>query len=646
MDRFHVSARLAVATIVVFGMIAGGTAAGWVAAGSSDAPNVEDPDIRATVAALAVARHARSLAEIASARTRPDMSPEALEESRASIDAEGAEVRRQLDVLAGAGREDAASRLSDLLDELMLNAQQLEDARPEFAQILRESASSRQKLIADTSWRLLPAAVASEDDLFYSIVTGGDRERDASQTTDTISVEDLLLYARLALLTQQVDQGYIALEVATRLPDIEFIGTVEENVNLVMHQLRDNLDYFSKIDHEDLDPMLVPLARDLVDAAYGETNLIDMMKARLTLDAQEAQLAASIDAVSSSLQTEVDAVLERVIDDMALTDSRRETAMALQAALAVNQHAVAATSHSSARTNASTTLAQIPEIRDAVAGDISAIRRGLDALGDVGYGSVVSHMYAEVDRFESNTERIQDGRPDLAAALQSAARERAQLRSFVDYQLEPAVVVSLDNQLYYMLTGRSELKDDGSVDLDPLSQVELMRYRHLSSVYTSIFRTFSGLIIAIIMTEPTLVGEGEERFITASHRLEKSIEFLEEEGGTELDSQVVPLARQFIALGNGESNVFDSLRHRLPLIASESELIEDNQQIHSGLRADIDALLDRILEDAVSTAGDSGAGESGRRTMVLVIGILAGVVTLLVAALIARRDAAGSARTG
>jgi len=247
-------------------------------------------------------------------------------------------------------------------------------------------------------------------------------------------------------------------------------------------------------------------------------------------------------------------------------------------------------------------------------------------------------MYSEIDRFESNAERVNDSRPELAAALQSAARERAQLRSFLDYQLEPAVVASLDNQLYYMLTGWSEFSDDGSVDSDPLSHVELMRYRHLASIYTSLFQTFSGLIIAIIMTEPTWIGVGEERFITASHRLEKSIDSLEVLGGTELDPQVVPLARQFVGFGSGESNVFDSLRHRLPLIGSESELIEANQQIHSGLQADIDALFDWILQDAVSPAGDSGAGTSSTRTIVLVLGIVAAVITLLVAAFVARRN--------
>ena len=214
----------------------------------------------------------------------------------------------------------------------------------------------------------------------------------------------------------------------------------------------------------------------------------------------------------------------------------------------------------------------------------------------------MAHLYPELDRLDSVAERILGGRPELAGALQSAARERAQLRSFVDYQLEPAVVASLDNQLYYMLTGRSEFRDDSAVASDRLSHVEFMRYWHLSSVYSSLFRTFSGLIIAIIMTEPNLIAEGEERFATASHRLGKSIDFLEEEGGAELDPGLIPLARQFIAFGNGESNVFDSLKHRLPLVASERASIEAGRQIHSGLRDDMDALLDGVLSSAASSA--------------------------------------------
>lgn len=597
MNRLRGSAGLAVAALVALGIVAGSTVAAWAATASSDPLQHGDPEIRATAAAMAVARHARSLTGTASVRTRADMSPEAMAESKASIDADAAEAHRQLDLLAGAGREDAAARVRQLLDELTLNAQRLEDGRPEFARILRDSQHNRQQLIAATSWQLLPAALASEDDLFHRIVSGrGD--------ADAVSVEDLLLYARLALLTQQVDQGYIALEVATRQTDSEFIGTVEEAANLVMYQLRESIESLADADHADLDPTLVPLARDLVEAAYGEANLIDLMKTRLRLDEREAQLVDAVRTVSSSLQTEIDAVLAQVIG--ALMETDRETAMALQAALAVSQHAAAAASLSSEPTTANTPTAGLPQVRAAVAAHLSEVREGLDALAELTYGTAVADLYAEIDRFESTTGRIHDGRPDLAVALQSAARERAELRNFVDYRLEPAVVASLDNQLYYMLTGRSEFRDGDAADSAPLSHAELMRYWHLASVNNALFRTFSGLIIAIIMTEETLIGEGEERFGTASHRLERSIEFLEEAGGPDLDPQLVPLARQFIAFGNGESNVFDSLRHRLPLIASERDSIEVGQQINSRLQTDMDALLDDIIQAATSPPGVSG----------------------------------------
>ncbi len=590
MDRLHAPARFAVVALVVLGLAAGPTAPGRAAVESSDPADDGGPHVRTTVAALALARHARSLADTASARTGADMSAETMAASRVTIDANGAEARRQLDVLAGVGHEDAAARMRRSLDELLQKARQVEDGRRELARVLRDSRTNRQELIAATSWQLLPAALASEDDLFYRVLGGG-----------AVSVEDLLLYARLALLTQQVDQGYIALEVATRLPDREFMGTVEENVNLVMYQLRENIEGFSATDLEGLDPALVPLAGDLVDAAYGETNLIDLMRTRLRLDGQEAGLVEAVHAVSSSLRTEIDAVLEQAVADLELAETNLDAAKALKASLAVSRHAAAATSRASSPTTATTPIGEAPETGDAVGAHLSGMRQGLDALGAAGYEAAVAHLYPEIDRLGSAIERIHAGRPELARALQSAARQRAELRSFVDYRLEPAVVASLDNQLYYMLTGRSEFRDGGSVDAEPLSRLEFLRYWHLASAYNSLFRTFSGLIIAIIMTEPDLIGEGEERFITASHRLEKSIDFLEREGGAELDAQLIPLARQFIAFGNGESNVFDSLRQRLPLIASEKELIATSRQIHAGLQDDMDALLDGILQEAASS---------------------------------------------
>ena len=162
MSPLRASARLALATFLALGIVPAGSAAerAW------------DSHLKATAAALDVARHARSLADTAATRTRADTSEAAMAASRASIDAAAAAARQRLDVLASAGHERAAAPVRELLDALVQGAHRIEDGRPQFAESLRDSESNRERLIAATSWQLLPAALASEDDLFYRILPG------------------------------------------------------------------------------------------------------------------------------------------------------------------------------------------------------------------------------------------------------------------------------------------------------------------------------------------------------------------------------------------------------------------------------------------------------------------------------------------
>ena len=626
MGRLRVSARPATITLVVFAVIAASTAVAWVAVGDSATQTTDEPDIEAVATALAVVRQVQSLADAATVSTHPSMTPEILAESRASLDAAVETLTGQIDDLQDAGYEQASATMRELTDELARKSAEVEDRRPALAEVRRESERRRQEIIAMTNWELVPAAVASEDDVFYGLITDGG---------EAVTPDDLLRYSRLALMTQQVDQGSVLLEVAARQSDIAFVATVEENVDLVMYQLSDSLDVFAEDTRQDLQPTLIPLASGLVDGAYGEANMIDMMKTRLGLAAREASDIAAINGILASLQAEASTVLAQAVGSLAAVDGYSEIAALLNAALAVDRHVSSVVAASVTRTTPTTPLADLPAARDASAADLSGVRQQLDVLDGAGHGDAVVSMRTAVDGLQSDVEGIHDGRPGLVEALQSAAGQRAQLRAFFDYQLRPAVVSSLDNQLYYMLTGRSEFIEDGVSGSEPLSHEELLRYRHLTLIFNSLFRTFSGLIIAIIISEPTLIAEAEERFATAAHRLEASIAYLEQEGGSEVHPQLVPLARQFIAFGNGEANFFDSLRHRLPLIAQEAGLIGSSRQATFELQAGVDALLDEVLEDAAAL--DPDADEPDARVIVLVIGIVAAIATLLLAAEVARR---------
>ena len=627
MGRLRVSARLATITLVVFAVIAASTAVGWVVAAESAAETPDEPDIGAVTTALAVVREVQALADGATARTHGGMTPDALAESRASLDAAAEALYTQLDVLRSAGFGQASAEMRVLIDELVARASEIEDGRPQLADVLRESERRRQEVIATTNWQLLPAAVASEDDVFYGLIT---------DDGDAVALEDLLRYSRLALLTQQVDQGSVLLEVAARQPNIAFIATVEENIDLVMYQLADSLEVFAEGAQEDLDPTLIPLSHGLVDAAYGEANMIDLMKVRLGSGAQEARNVAAFNQTLASLQAQAATLLSQAIGSVGSFDGYRGIAEVLTAAMAVDRHLGSLSAASASRSTPTTPLGDLPAARDAATADISGIRQNLDILDAAGHGDAVARMRTSVDQMQADVGHIHDGRPELTGALQAAEGQRAQLRAFFDYQLRPAVVSSLDNQLYYMLTGRSEFADGVPTDSDPLSHSELMRYRHLTLVFSSLFRTFSGFIITFVISEPTLIAEAEERFATAAHRLETSIAYLEREGGSEVHPQLAPLTRQFIAMGDGEANLFDSLRHRLPLIAQEAALIESSRQASRTVQSDLDALVDGVLVDAATL--DPDAGRPDAQVIVLVLGIVAAIVTLLIAAAVARRD--------
>ena len=595
MECLRIPLRWAAATacLIVFPIISA------TASEKSVSAHDQSSNIHVVVAVLDVIRNVESIVATASVKTSAGMTPEAMAESWISIDTYAAEARQQLDLLALANHEDYALRMHGLLDELVLNAQILEEGRLQVAQILRDLQSSRKQLIAATNWHLLPAAITSEDDLFYRMVYS---QRDTnSQTASTISIEDMKLYDRLASLIQQVDQGSMILEIATRLPGgRQYVSTVEENLNLAMYQLRENIESLADTHSDDLAPTLIPFVQDLIDAAYGEANLIELMKTRLRLIEQETKLSRTVATVSATMLIELNALLEQAIADIELTETEVDIARVLRAALKVQWHTSEVASYSAVPTTANTSLVDNPETYSVVTAHISGIHKELDTLSDLGYDYAVAQLRPEIERLDAVTGQINGGRPELASALRAAGKQRAELRTFMDYKLKPAVIVSLDNQLYYMLTGRSEFRNGDQTDMDSLSHLEYMRYWHLASINISLFRTFSGLIIALIMTEPTLIGEGEERFFTASHRLERSIDFLEQNGGPDMDPKLPELARHFIAFGNSESDFFDSLRLRLPLIAAENELRETARQIDSRLQADVDILLDDIFQNAMS----------------------------------------------
>ena len=569
---------------------------GQLAVASTVELDENNSDVLAGVIALDVIDHANSLRAKASTRTHAETSSHWIGKTRIELELEVEVTRQKIARLSALGYDYDAIALQDLLDGLHTTSQKLEAGRSEIARILAESANRREELISVTSWDLLPAIYQSEDELFYQIVSNTDSG--SKKAADVVSAESLLQFQRLALLTQQIDKSYILLEVATRLDDSQFIGTAEDHLSLVIYQLQETLKSFAEVEPEYLDPRLVPLAWDLVEAATGKDNLIDLMKSRLRLTDQEQQLVVEIVGFAEALESQAVSTLTKSIANLENRDDYPiEKVRALQAALAVRQHASDLKNDATAASSAGSLIPETSAIQERVEKSVSSLRDELEKYASTGYEFNLDALSTSVSLVESTLGDVLDNRPELIEALQYAARTRIRIRNLVNFDLTPLVVSSIDNQLYYMLTGRSEFRNGATDEASPLSQVEFMRLWHLTNLYKSVFRAFSGLTIAMIMDELTLIGEAEERFLTASHRLARSNDFLKQYGGPDIAPQLVAMNGKFIISGSGTVNVFDALRHRLPLIEAERTAIQMAQQtLQFELIAKADNLILNLLE--------------------------------------------------
>ena len=303
----------------------------------------------------------------------------------------------------------------------------------------------------------------------------------------------------------------------------------------------------------------------------------------------------------------------------------------LAAAAEVTRNSGALASTASVASNARMTHDSIAEARAAIASNETELVGQLTALEAQGYDESVERIDQQVDLLTANVSRIEDGRPALLDAILAGERNWQELSLSTNYELLPAIGSSLDNQFYYMMTGRSDFRDVDSSGFDRLSEEEFLRYWHLATLMESVSRGYQTLDFANRLTIPALTARVEETFDTAAQRMERSIEYLVENGGPELNPKVIPLATRLLHAGTGENSALDSMKLRTSMVAREHKLIVANRQILAGLQGEVDGLVAEVRQSLAAASARYGQAASNGRIIILVIAVVGVVGTLLVA---------------
>ncbi len=303
----------------------------------------------------------------------------------------------------------------------------------------------------------------------------------------------------------------------------------------------------------------------------------------------------------------------------------------LAAAAEITRGATALASAASVASNARMTPESIAEAGAGIASNEAQLTEHLMTLEGRRYAGSVERISRQVNLLTTNASRIEDGRPALLEAILSGERNWQELSISTNYELFPAIGTSLDNQFYYLKTGRSEFRDGNPPSADPLSEEEYLRYWHMATLMESLSRGYWTLDFANRLTIPALATRVEETFDTAAQRMERSIAYLADNGGPDLDPQVIPLANQLLDAGSGEDSALDAMKLRTAMAARERKLIGANRQILAGLQGEVDDLVAEVKQNVASASARYEQAATNGRIIILLIAVVGIVGTLLVA---------------
>jgi len=232
------------------------------------------------------------------------------------------------------------------------------------------------------------------------------------------------------------------------------------------------------------------------------------------------------------------------------------------------------------------TPAELSQSAAAVADHKAALDAQLEILTGTGYVQPAGEIAGLVDDLVSNSEMIQRQRPPLLDSIVAGVTDRQQLTRTATTVLLPDAETSADHQFHQLIATAT---DANSADLDTFSTDDILQFAHVRSLLGHLGPATSVLLATADLRVPSLAGRVQELYETAATPIERDIEYLSENGGSEFED-LIQLSHQVLSVATGDGNIFDRLERRLSLAAAENSLIAKNNKILNQLLSAIDAL--------------------------------------------------------
>lgn len=212
---------------------------------------------------------------------------------------------------------------------------------------------------------------------------------------------------------------------------------------------------------------------------------------------------------------------------------------------------------------------------------------------------------------------------ELNAQSDDLLEEMTQLRAELEQTLIPAV----DDQLFFIFTGRSELDDFTAPYPIHFSEEQFGNYRYLSALQADTNIALQQLSSVFSIFDQDLVEAQEERFESSMAGIKRSLASMD---NPELEASLTPLYTRLEQLGLGLDGVFVVLRSRLQLNQEQGVLLGLSRGQSASLVAEVDSLVTvSVLSAEEATLASEQAISTGGSLLIAISVISVGSALLI-----------------
>ena len=227
----------------------------------------------------------------------------------------------------------------------------------------------------------------------------------------------------------------------------------------------------------------------------------------------------------------------------------------------------------------------------------------------------VARIRESADTLIANISEI---RTEVSERFQISEQRALQQAELVDLraQVSEVLVPALDNQLFYTLTGHSELDASPVPRSEHFSEDEVIRYRRLAELEADANITSDLLASAFTLADESLLEPLRERFEAAAGRIDRNLLTLQ---GTQFHTDAAPIFARLRELGLGGANSFDLAASEFTIIEHHQELLDQNSQLSLTLVAEVDSLVRTSQDRAAEATTASEQAITTARSLLLAI---------------------------